>query len=751
MQPLRARLALAALLSFSLIALELVWTRIFSAEFFYTFAFLILSLAVLGLGLGGLALRLFPGLNRPGRVGAYILLTALLALASPPLVLHLGLDFALVLSKGAMFGRLVLTLLLLCAAFFTGGMALSLLFRNFHQDMPRLYMADLLGAALGVFGAILLMNLLGTPTTTVILALPLALAAFLAGGFKTRLLAVVAAAACLALVPFSGRLIAKPRQERLPVLHRHWDAMALIKVLAGEGARGLNIDNSANTSVSAFDGDWAALKAEPSGFLMDPKPLMDPMGGTCRFLSIGSGGGGDVLLALKNDAAEVTAVEVNPTINRMLLPGGMLHDYSGRLYADPRVKVVTEDARAYLRRYDNRFDIVYSFSSNTFAALASGAFALAENYVFTTEAFQDYYRALSPRGFLMMEHQFYMPRIVSEALEGLRKSGVANPERHIAVYTSPQTRRQILLLGKQPLSPETLQQPFLALQAKAFQVMHRVYPEPEPKANPLINRIVSQGWQAVAKDVPTDISPSTDDLPFTAQQGLMKNFHWKSLKAIEPYEFRGYPLAKLLICAVLAVILLLVLPLNLLPCLRQGPKLRASGWLYFFAIGFGFMVIEVVLIQKYTLFVGSSAYTVATILFTLLLGSGLGSRCAPRFGDRFPFLAIALWLALELSLFGPLARMMAGLPGAGRMAATVLLLAPLGFFMGMPFPKGTRRAGELVDWGFAVNGAASVLGSAAILLVSFGWGFRAALMIGGLAYLTAMALLCTGKAWVTET
>jgi len=750
MQPSRARLLLAALLSLSLIALELVWTRIFSAEFFYTFAFLILSIAVLGLGLGGLALRLFPRLNRTERLGFYILLTALLTLAGPPLVLHLGLDFALVLSKGAMFGRLALTLFLLSAAFFTGGMALSLLFRNFHEEMPRLYMADLLGAALGVFGAILLMNLVGTPATTLLIPLPLALAAFLAGGRKTRAFAALATLGCLALLPSSARLIAKPRQERLPVIHRHWDAMALLKIQEGKGYRNLNIDNSANTGVSAFDGDWAALKAGPSDFLVDPKPLMDPMKGSCRFLSIGSGGGGDVVLALKNDAAEVHAVEVNPTINRMLLPGGMLHEYSGRLYADPRVKVVTEDARTYLRRFENRFDVIYSASSNTFAALASGAFALAENYVFTTEAFEDYYRALSPRGFLMMEHQFYMPRIVSEALEGLRKSGVAQPERHLAVYTSPQARRQILLVGKQPLNQESIQGAFLALEAKDFQLMHRVYPDPEPKASPLIAHIVNQGWKQTAAEVPTDISPSTDDRPYTAQQGLMKNFKWKSLKALEAYEFRGFPLAKLLIGAVLAVILLLVLPLNLLPFLRMGPKLRAPGWLYFFAIGFGFMVIEVVLIQKYTLFVGSSAYTVATILFTLLMGSGLGSRFAPRFGDRLPFVAILLWLALDLTLFGRLTHSLTGLPAAGRMAATVLLLAPLGFFMGMPFPKGTRRAGEWVDWGFAVNGAASVLGSASILLVSFAWGFRAALIVGGLAYLAAMALLLGRQAWVTE-
>jgi hypothetical protein len=662
----------------------------------------------------------------------------------------LGLEFTQVLSGWAMFGRLVLTLLLLGSAFFAGGMALSLLFRGNHAEMPRLYMADLLGASLGVFAAILLMNTLGTPAATLLLALPLALAALLAGGPKTRAFAALAALTALALLPHSARLIAKPRQERAPVIHRHWDAMALIKILDFPGARGINIDNSANTPISEFDGNVDALRKAADPFMVDPKPLMDRMGGTCTFMSIGSGGGGDVLMALQNGAREIHAVEVNPAINRMLEKGGMYSVYSGRIYERPEVKVVTEDARAYLRRYDHKFDVIYSLSSNTFAALASGAFALAENYVFTAEAFQDYYRALSPRGFLVMEHQFYMPRVVSEVLEGLSKSGVQEPEKHIAVYTLPGVRRQVLLLGKAPLTQETIQGGLLGLEARDFQRIHRVYPDPDPKANPLVSQIVKEGWRKAGRQLPVDISPCTDDRPFIAQQGLMKNFHVKTLKSIEPMEIRGYPLSKLIILSVLAVVLLLVIPMNLLPYFRKGPKLGARGWLYFFAIGLGFMVLEIVLIQQYTLFVGPSAYTLVAILFTLLIGSGLGSRFAPRFRDSVPFLGILAWILLDILVFGRVTRSLGTLTMLPRILVTVLLVAPLGFFMGMPFPKGTRRVGDLIDWGFAVNGAASVLGSASIMLVSFAWGFNVALLVGGAAYLLAMALGTGTKPWVRE-
>ena len=263
-------------------------------------------------------------------------------------------------------------------------------------------------------------------------------------------------------------------------------------------------------------------------------------------------------------------------------------------------------------------------------------------------------------------------------------------------------------------------------------------------------RIIQNGWRQVAPELPVEISPCTDNRPFIAQQGLLKNLRGKSLKAVEPMELKGYPLSKLIIGAVLAVVLLLILPLNLLPFWRKGPKLAARGWLYFFAIGLGFMVLEIVLIQKYTLFVGPSAYTLVTILFTLLVASGLGSRFASSFGDRLPFLAILAWLALDILLFGRITTALGGLTLGPRVLVTLLLIAPLGFFMGMPFPKGTGRVGELIDWGFAVNGAAGVLGSAAIMLVSFSWGFNAALLVGGSAYLLALGLTFGRRPWVHE-
>jgi hypothetical protein len=153
------------------------------------------------------------------------------------------------------------------------------------------------------------------------------------------------------------------------------------------------------------------------------------------------------------------------------------------------------------------------------------------------------------------------------------------------------------------------------------------------------------------------------------------------------------------------------------------------------------MAVEVVLIQKYALLIGASIHSLVTILLTLLVAAGIGSRFARRFSDRAVFLTIVLWLLADAFLFRHLIYA-AGAAGLGvRIALTVALTFPLGFFMGMPFPKGALRVGELIDWGFAVNGAASVLGSIGVLLVAFEWGFSVALTLAAGLYLVAWLLL----------
>ena len=734
------------LLSVSIISLELTWTRIFSAEFFYTFAFLILSLAILGLGLGALVLRLSPRLDREGTLPWLLLLTGAAMLAGPPLVFRLGLDFTQAFHSPTMVARLLLAVALLSSTYLFGGCALALLLRRNHQDMPRLYMADLVGAGLGILLVILAMNLLGTPAAAFACALPVLLAAFLVAPRWLRILPVILAVGAVFLGLHGAELLELKREEPAPVIYRHWDAVAKMKILdRGEGWRGLNIDNAANSPVFQFDGNWARPDSLRFQFNIDVTNLIRRFDG-CTFLSLGAGGGGDVLQALQAGATKVHAVEVVPYAN-WLMTKGPLAEYSGHIYADPRVIVATEDARAYVRRHPHTFDVIYSLSSNTFAALASGAFAMAENYLFTTEAFEDYWNALTPHGFLSMEHQFYMPRLVSEVRDALRAQGVQDPEQHFAVYKLPSLHRHLLLLSKDPLTEEIRENAYGAELFHHPEDLQLLYPTPPGKDGGLIARIVANGWRAEQDSTAINLSPATDNRPYVAQLGLWKNFRRTALDKVSPYEFNGFPLARLLAVVILLVGLLVMVPLTFLPYVRGRERLRPVPWLYFFTIGMAFMMVEVILIQKYTLFVGPSVYGLVTILFTLLFFSGLGSRVSRTVDDRLPFVAVAGWLALDILVFPRLFGALGGLTLAPRMLIAALLVAPLGFAMGMPFPKAGLRVGPLIDWGLAVNGTASVIGSTLILLVAFSFGFGVALVVPALLYLLALGLLRRESAW----
>jgi hypothetical protein len=344
-------------------------------------------------------------------------------------------------------------------------------------------------------------------------------------------------------------------------------------------SRGINIDNVANTPVYKFDGNWNKPDSEKIEFDINVGYLIKKFRNCC-FLSLGSGGGGDVLQALSYNVAEVYAVEVIPHIN-YLIKYGFLKEYSGNIYNDPRVNVITEDARSYIRRYENKFDIIYSWSSNTWAALASGSFALAENYIFTTEAFIDYWKALSENGYLVIEHQFYTPRLVSELIDAFKILKIAEPNSHFAVYNLPSMRRKVLLVSKKTLDLFTIGNALGKLTPENSKNLNLLYPLVENSKNNLINDIIKFGWKKVSDTVKIDISPCTDDRPFIAQTGLMRNFEFSKLDKIPNYEFTGFPLSKLTIIVILVICAIIILPFNLIPFMMKGQKLGSIPGIIF--------------------------------------------------------------------------------------------------------------------------------------------------------------------------
>ena len=749
-----------ALLSFSLLSLELIWTRILAAEFFYTFAFLVLSLAILGLGLGALTLRLIPKVDTMRSMRNSLLLGGIMILIGPPLVYRLGMSFSALSGSLAMLGKLILVILILSSSFYFCGIALAILFKRYHANISQLYMADLLGAGLGVIGAIISMNIFSTPVASFLISIPIFGAAMLNSDRLFKLIPAVLSLLAIGASYNGHTLLKSGKPERLPSIYQHWDTMAQIKMFAypGDEARGMVIDNAANTPVYGFDGDYTLPDSASEDLWGIPAGDLIRQFESCRFLSLGAGGGADVIQALVEGAAEVHAVEVNPWFNKMLTEGDpqgylssytdtlssdlvTLPAYTGHFYRDPRVTVVSEDARAFIRRHDSRFDVIYSLSSNTFAALASGSFALAENYLFTTEAFQDYWTALSDSGYLMMEHQFYMPRLVSEALLALDNLGIEQPKAHLAVYNLPKMRRKVLLLSKKPLETDFLQVALRDITSENYDDVHLVYPAVDSLRDNIYQRILDQGWEQVSDSLAIDISPNNDNRPFAAQMGLWKNLRFDKDARLLPYEFRGFPLTKMIVVIIILVVLVLIFPITLIPYLKKGPGLSLNHYAYFAIIGFAYMSVELILMQQFTLLVGPSVYSVAAILMTLLISSGIGSRYSSTFESKMVFFAIISWLFIDIVLFKYFVFLFGNFDQVLRIVATIVLVSPLGFFMGMPFPKGVRHVGPLVDWSFAVNGAASVLGSTVTILMVISWGYSMGLIVGLLSYASAGLLM----------
>jgi len=748
------------LISISLLSLELIWTRILAAEFFYTFAFLVLSLAVLGLGLGALLIRIFPRINQGSTIGISLLLGGIMILIGPPIVYGLGMQFSSLLQEPGMFGKLVLIILILSSAFFFCGIALAVIFKRLHAHISQLYMADLVGGGIGVIAALFMMNTFGTPVVTFYISIPIFIAAAFNSKRYYRIIPSIMILVAIIAGNYSPALLKSSKPERAPVIYQHWDAMAQIKMFAypGDEGRGMVIDNAANTPVYKFDGDYSIPDSASEDLWGIPVGDLIDQFDSCRFLSLGAGGGADVLQALAEGATEVHAVEVNPWFNKMLTvgdPKGYLESYLDSLdreletlpiytsnyYQNPKVTVISEDARAFIRRHESRFDLIYSLSSNTFAALASGSFALAENYLFTTEAFMDYWIALSDSGYLMLEHQFYMPRLVSEVIEALERLEVEEPRSHFAIYNLPQMRRKVLLLSKRPLENEILQTALRDITAENFQDIHLLYPAVDSLRDNIYQHIVEYGWEQVMDTLAIDISPNHDNRPFAAQMGLWKNFSFNSEGRLLPYEFFGFPLTKMILVCIILVVILMIFPITLIPYFIRGPGLNLKHYLYFAVIGFAYMSVELILMQQFTLLIGPSTYSVAAILMTLLVSSGVGSRYSEKFSLKTVFASILVCLIIDVVLFKAFVYLFGDFGQTLRILVTVLLVAPLGFFMGMPFPKGVRRVGSLVDWAFAVNGAASVLGSTLTILVVINYGFSVGLVMAAIFYGSAFSLL----------
>lgn len=775
----RSLAAAVALGSFSTLLLELALTRLFSVVLFYHFAFLSISIALLGLGAGGV----FAYIGKPrllrfetrGLASTLSLMNAVAVLLALEVVVHVPVSLDL---SWANFGRLTAMYLAAAVPFFFTGILFSVVFARETQLISRLYGADLLGGALACSTLVPLLNWIGAPNTILFAAAMAAAAAVLWSRVPQRrkLAGAIAAAILLAAaVNYSGKLVdiiyAKGMfRDPAWVEFARWNAISRVEVDRQGGAKAIVIDADASTYImNAAPDQWKGTVWEKN-LMSAPPALANVLRPRGAFAIIGPGGGVDVLRAVSNGSPSVTGIEINPIIANTIMRGRYA-DYSYRLYERPEVHLHVTDGRSYVRGAREQFDVLQMTLVDTWASTAAGAFALSENNLYTVEAFREYFDHLRPDGMIAITRwEFRQPRealrVVSVGMEALHRLGVANPARNFIVVSEGELDEDgipvVVLAKKSAFTAE--EERAVTAHLEQHPALVALYLPSSPGGNPFSRLLASNDPWGFARNYAYNVSPVTDNAPFfffTLKPGSVLNDEGGEQSGIDWKVNLGVVvLGMVLVISLAAVLAFLIVPLVFSG--RHSSR-RALPLLYFVAIGLGYILVEIAFIQRFVLFLGHPTYALTVVIFLLLLSSGAGSLASRRWLSHTgrvwaPLLLVAGMLAVYVFALPSLLASLVGLPFVVKLLISGLLLAPPGFGMGMPFPTGLRalagprgearpREAEApaednaIEWAWALNAASSVLGSVLAMVIAIQFGLNFTLACGAAAYLLALALV----------
>src|SRR5215813_1438728 len=729
------------LITLSGLILEVGLTRIYSASVWYHFAFVAISVALLGWGLGGFTVHLLKQKIQLSRNTAA--LVASLYAATIPLCLWLLVRYPFEMD------RLPLYFLAPLLPFFLAGMVLTIIFDLHRAVAGSLYFADLVGAAIGAVLVTLLLHWLGGEPALLTGAIAPAIAAVLLSTGENKVderssaltpVRILAAAVVLLTVgvAFSaskfGILRVKPgttkamrrQMDATPGSHiaqTGWNSYSRIDAVEGiepKGLARLYIDSDAWTGIGAWDGKLESATGMRDSYRALPFRLMP----NAETLIIGPGGGPDVVAALASGSRKVTAVEMNPLMLKFVRSYGAR---AGSLYDRPDVEAILSEGRNFVSRTDKKFDIILLGFVDSWASVASGGLSLSENYLYTVEAFRAYYDHLTDNGILViLRWDSDVPRLVSNSVAMLGTAAASERivtlmEKH---HPQDQPPQMLFMLRKRPFTAaETAE--IKDKWAQAEPLIMPGGPVPPAIGDMLAGKTTIEQYESAS---PRFVGPVWDDSPFYF--AIDRPFRM-------PPAIANSLLAWLLgpSMGMLAVFAVLGRPKRVL----IGPY--AGSLIYFAALGFGFIAVELALLQHLTLLVGHPIFTLSMLLFTLLATGGIGSALSKRLPMWLACVIVAVIGGLEAIALPRLVPQLLWLPLWARIACAIVLIAPLGLVMGMPFPSGLRQTGSgslpapPFYWG--LNGIMSVIGSITTVFVALMWGFQAAMLVGSACYLLA--------------
>lgn len=782
------------LLSLTTLMYEILLTRIFSVTLWYHFAFMAVSMALFGMAGGALLVFFRPKYFSGERVKNAMAVSALFFALAIVLTffIHINTPFY---EKNIRLNSLPLTFTYIAMAvpFFLSGIGTCLALTKFSKDsISRLYAADLAGGATGCLALFLIFYFASGQAAVFTAAFFASLSGlFFALDSGRKNIIKISQAATLALF-LSVAINIFYEQNGLPLLrlrwvkggveqnllYEKWNSYSRVSVTSDQNWRhrpfgwglsdsgssakidqlALTIDGNAMTVLTKYPknfSDLDYLKSDVTNVAHYLRPNSD-------VLVIGAGGGRDVLSSLAFGQKSVVAVEMNSNIVSTV--NGKFGDFTGHLDKDPRVAFVVDEGRSYVARQKRKFDIIEASLIDTWAATAAGAYVLSENSLYTVEAWNVFLKHLNPGGVLSFSRWYHrdLPaeiyRVVSLAAESLKESGVASPRDHIAVfrYMNQSASSNLpdgvgtVLVSMEPFSEADSQTMRRIAREKKFEVVLA----PNASSDPVLETISSGSEaQALIASLPIDISPPTDDNPFFFQMTKFKDIILGDT-ANQGLNNLNTVATSVLFFLVAVVFTLLALCI-LIPTVGAGsgfPIKDAIHLIVFFcAIGFGYILIEVSQMQRLAVFLGHPAYSLSVVLSTLLVSSGIGSWSVSRLkemGIKKGAIFIICILLFTLAVFGIITPTIIFLSQSFtnmlRIAIAVAIIAPAGFFMGMIFPIGMRLSFDdfrhLAPWFWGINGAASVCASVLAVAIALVSGISAAYWTGAGFYL--LALLC---------
>jgi len=781
------------LVSAMALAYEILLMRLFSIVQYHHFAYMIISLALLGYGASGSFLSFFK--QRLLRYFSASLIGNILLFGITVVACYLGGQHLLfnpdeILWDNRQWLKLFVLYLLLALPFFFAANCIALTFSRYKQRISEIYAVDLFGAGLGsifIIGALFLavpqkiLLIMGS----IIFVIPAI--AWLELRLQTRrwafLFLVLAAIPLflppdwivLAISPYKG-LSQQMRIQGSRIIEERSSPLALLTVVENSlvpfrYAPGLSLaaETEPPEQIGIFmDGDGlnviTRFQEETEKFAhldMVTSALPYHLRQLQNVLVLGGGGGADILQALTFDVPDISSVELNPQVVELVKERA---EFSGNLFNHDNVHIHIGEARSFVAGSSRTFDLIQLPILDSSSSSAAGLYALNENYLYTVEALQEYIKHLSSSGYLCMSRWVKLPprdtlKLFATAIEALKSLGFSSPENHLVMIRSWQSSS--LLIKKSAFDKTEIAAVKEFCSKRLFDLVY--YPGMEVheanRFNILLTPYFYQGAASLLgedadlflKRYKFNIAPSTDGRPY-----FSNFFKWQTLPEIVRLKGQGgmvllesgyLILVITLIQAVVASLVLILLPV----LFRTRDKLQTSTWsrpriaLYFFSIGLGFLFLEIAFIQKFILYLGHPLYAAAVVLAIFLVFAGMGSQFAQQkhFQVKWPVIIILILGIIELILSGILFNVLSGLAVPMKVFVAVVMLGPLAFCMGMPFPLALTEIGaedsDLIPWAWAVNGCASVVAAVLATLLAVHFGFAVVVLISLALYGVAAA------------